>query len=55
VLASRLDVTSPDSWERTLRNAEEAYGPVTILVNNAGIYELGGAESARPTSRHGIA
>jgi NAD(P)-dependent dehydrogenase (short-subunit alcohol dehydrogenase family) len=46
VLASRLDVTSPESWERAVLGAEEAYGPVTILVNNAGIYELGGAEAA---------
>jgi NAD(P)-dependent dehydrogenase (short-subunit alcohol dehydrogenase family) len=29
-----------------VRRTEEAYGPVTFLVNNAGIYELGGAESA---------
>ncbi|MER7315401.1 SDR family NAD(P)-dependent oxidoreductase [Streptomyces halstedii] len=33
----RHDVTSPADWRRVLREAEEAFGPVTVLVNNAGI------------------
>jgi NAD(P)-dependent dehydrogenase (short-subunit alcohol dehydrogenase family) len=43
---AHLDVTSLESWQAAVSGAEEAFGPVTILVNNAGIYELGGAESA---------
>jgi NAD(P)-dependent dehydrogenase (short-subunit alcohol dehydrogenase family) len=46
VLARHLDVTSPDSWREAVRLAEACYGPVGVLVNNAGIYELGGAEGA---------
>jgi NAD(P)-dependent dehydrogenase (short-subunit alcohol dehydrogenase family) len=45
VLATHLDVTSYDSWIAAVRAAEDAFGPVTALVNNAGIYELGGAET----------
>jgi len=35
----RLDVTSQASWEATVEAAEAAFGPVTVLVNNAGIVE----------------
>jgi 3alpha(or 20beta)-hydroxysteroid dehydrogenase len=31
------DVTSLDEWRRVLEETEAAFGPVTILVNNAGI------------------
>ncbi|MET7336944.1 glucose 1-dehydrogenase [Nonomuraea sp. NPDC005650] len=33
----RHDVTSPAEWQEMLRQAESAFGTVTILVNNAGI------------------
>jgi 3alpha(or 20beta)-hydroxysteroid dehydrogenase len=33
---SRLDVTKPADWERTIEETEAAFGPVNILVNNAG-------------------
>ncbi|WP_340318370.1 glucose 1-dehydrogenase [Rhizorhabdus argentea] len=33
---SRLDVTSSADWERTVEETEAAFGPVNILVNNAG-------------------
>ncbi len=33
---SRLDVTDPSAWERTVHETESAFGPVNILVNNAG-------------------
>jgi 3alpha(or 20beta)-hydroxysteroid dehydrogenase len=36
-----LDVTSADNWAAAVRLAEECYGPVSILVNNAGIFEVG--------------
>ena len=31
------DVTSASDWEKVIRAAEEFFGPVNILVNNAGI------------------
>jgi 3alpha(or 20beta)-hydroxysteroid dehydrogenase len=33
----RLDVTSRDGWAAAVERAEEAFGPVTALSNNAGI------------------
>jgi len=32
-----LDVREPDQWAAAVATAEEAFGPVTVLVNNAGI------------------
>jgi 3alpha(or 20beta)-hydroxysteroid dehydrogenase len=32
-----LDVTDEDAWVAAVAAAEEAFGPVTVLVNNAGI------------------
>jgi len=34
---SRLDVTSDADWVATVAAAEQAFGPVSVLVNNAGI------------------
>ncbi|MFC5458911.1 glucose 1-dehydrogenase [Massilia niabensis] len=31
------DVTSADGWARVVKAAEQAFGPVSVLVNNAGI------------------
>jgi 3alpha(or 20beta)-hydroxysteroid dehydrogenase len=33
----RLDVTDEDEWANAIAEAENAYGPVNVLVNNAGI------------------
>lgn len=33
----RLDVTSPAEWSAAIAGAEAAFGPVTVLVNNAGV------------------
>ncbi|MEV7087093.1 glucose 1-dehydrogenase [Streptomyces sp. NPDC093085] len=33
----RHDVTSSADWGRVLQETEDAFGPVTVLVNNAGI------------------
>jgi 3alpha(or 20beta)-hydroxysteroid dehydrogenase len=33
----RLDVTSERDWERVIAGAADRFGPVTVLVNNAGI------------------
>lgn len=35
-----LDVTSETAWQDIVRQAEEAFGPVTGLVNNAGIVHV---------------
>nr|WP_255669934.1 SDR family NAD(P)-dependent oxidoreductase [Aeromicrobium wangtongii] len=33
----KLDVTSDESWQAAVREAEAHFGPITILINNAGI------------------
>lgn len=34
----RHDVTSEDDWESVVREAEDRYGRVDVLLNNAGLY-----------------
>jgi len=41
VMYRHLDVTDPDEWETVVAQAEEAWGPVKVLVNNAGIVSFG--------------
>jgi 3alpha(or 20beta)-hydroxysteroid dehydrogenase len=49
----RLDVTSEQDWAAALAGAEEAFGPVSILVNNAGILAVSPIEDQTPESfRH---
>ena len=36
-----LDVTSEPDWEAAVAEAEERFGPLTVLVNNAGILDFG--------------
>src|SRR5918992_1282739 len=36
-----LDVTDEGSWQAAVATAEEAFGPVTVLVNNAGVLSFG--------------
>lgn len=36
-LALRHDVSSPQDWASVVRQTSEAFGPVTVLVNNAGV------------------
>ena len=38
---SRLDVTSDRDWAATVAAAENAFGPVSVLINNAGIVRFG--------------
>lgn len=33
----RLDVTNPDDWKHAVETAEKEFGPITTLVNNAGM------------------
>ncbi|MEU7305497.1 SDR family oxidoreductase [Streptomyces sp. NPDC007206] len=47
-LYCHLDVTSEESWRSAVRDAEAAFGPVDVLVNNAGIIHFGGVEEQSP-------
>ncbi|MBW0273856.1 3-alpha-hydroxysteroid dehydrogenase [Nocardia sp. MH4] len=48
-----LDVTDEDEWRRVLDDAEATFGPLAVLVNNAGIVDFGGVEAESPTQfRH---
>ncbi|MGS2811395.1 SDR family NAD(P)-dependent oxidoreductase [Nocardia sp. MW-W600-9] len=48
-----LDVTDEDEWRRVLDDAEATFGPLAVLVNNAGIVDFGGVESEAPAQfRH---
>ncbi|MBC9728195.1 SDR family NAD(P)-dependent oxidoreductase [Streptomyces sp. TRM68367] len=40
----RLDVSSADDWQRVVAETERDLGPVSVLVNNAGIIEWGTME-----------
>lgn len=43
-----LDVRDEEQWRQVVRTAETAYGPVSILVNNAGVVEYGTIEEQDP-------
>jgi 2,5-dichloro-2,5-cyclohexadiene-1,4-diol dehydrogenase 2 len=45
---TRLDVTSLDKWTAAVAFAVEAFGKLTTLVNNAGIFHPGGIEAETP-------
>jgi len=44
VMYRHLDVTDADQWDTVVAQAEEAWGPVKVLVNNAGIVVFGPIE-----------
>ncbi|MET9550342.1 SDR family oxidoreductase [Streptomyces sp. NPDC006627] len=44
----RLDVTSGADWSTAVTETEQAFGPVSVLVNNAGIVEFGSMEETDP-------
>jgi 3alpha(or 20beta)-hydroxysteroid dehydrogenase len=41
VVYRHLDVTQDDGWRRLVAEVEETYGPIGVLVNNAGIVTFG--------------
>jgi 3alpha(or 20beta)-hydroxysteroid dehydrogenase len=41
---TRLDVTEPESWQQAVAFTEAQFGPLSVLVNNAGIVDFGGIE-----------
>jgi 3alpha(or 20beta)-hydroxysteroid dehydrogenase len=45
---SRLDVTSDEDWAATVAAAQDAFGPVSVLINNAGIARFGVIEETEP-------
>ena len=45
---SHLDVTSDKDWAATVAAAEDAFGPVSVLINNAGIVRFGVIEETEP-------
>src|SRR6266568_4066139 len=47
---SRLDVTSDRDWAATVAAAERAFGPVSVLVNNAGIVRYGAIAESEPAA-----
>jgi len=42
--AATLDVTDEEAWQRVVAETEAAWGPVTTLVNNAGILDFNAIE-----------
>ncbi len=46
----RLDVTSERDWASAVGAAEEAFGPLSVLVNNAGILRTGALEDTDPAA-----
>src|SRR5438093_151591 len=47
---SRLDVTSVAYWAATVAAAEDAFGPVSVLVNNAAIVRFGTIAETDPVT-----
>ncbi|MBF6301538.1 SDR family oxidoreductase [Nocardia amamiensis] len=47
-LFRRLDVTDEAGWRAVLDDAEAEFGPLAVLINNAGIVDFGGIESESP-------
>ncbi|CAM9113411.1 SDR family oxidoreductase [Mycoplasma marinum] len=41
VLIKKVDVTNFDEFNESIKEAEEMFGPVDLLVNNAGVMQLG--------------
>jgi 3alpha(or 20beta)-hydroxysteroid dehydrogenase len=51
---SRLDVTSDRDWAATVAAAEAAFGPISVLINNAGIVRFGQIEETEPAVWHQV-
>jgi 3alpha(or 20beta)-hydroxysteroid dehydrogenase len=43
-----LDVTKDDDWKDAVEAGEKAYGPISLLVNNAGIVSYGAVDVMDP-------
>ena len=49
---SRLDVTNEKDWASSVVAAENAFGPVSVLINNAGIVRFGLIAESEPAGQH---
>lgn len=49
---AHLDVTDPAQWADAVTMAEEAFGPVSVLVNNAGILVFGPMQTLTAQQLH---
>jgi 3alpha(or 20beta)-hydroxysteroid dehydrogenase len=49
VMYRHLDVADADGWDTVVAQAEEAWGPVKVLVNNAGVVAFGPIDELSPT------
>src|SRR5438132_7232815 len=49
---SRLDVTSDEDSAATVAAAEDAFGPVSVLINNAGIVRFGVISETDPNTSY---
>lgn len=50
---AHLDVTREEEWEEVLGIAEDTFGPLGVLINNAGILDFGSIEAQQPSAfRH---
>jgi 3alpha(or 20beta)-hydroxysteroid dehydrogenase len=45
-----LDVADSEAWRRAVAEVEEAFGPVSVLVNNAGVVEFASIEASSDAS-----
>jgi NAD(P)-dependent dehydrogenase (short-subunit alcohol dehydrogenase family) len=52
--AIRLDVTRSDDWARAVQVAEGRFGPLNVLVNNAGVISERGAEDEPEDAWHRV-
>ncbi|RBO96019.1 SDR family NAD(P)-dependent oxidoreductase [Nocardia puris] len=44
----RLDVTDEEQWRRALDDAEAEFGPLAVLINNAGVLASGAIDTQAP-------
>ncbi len=49
-----LDVTDADGWQSALAEAERTFGPVAVLVNNAGVVEFATIEQTSLETFHRV-
>jgi 3-oxoacyl-[acyl-carrier protein] reductase len=51
-VAVQADVARPDDVKKLFARGREAFGPVDVLVNNAGVYEFSPLENVTPEHFH---
>ena len=49
-IVSRLDVTSDADWAATVAAVEDAFGPISVLVNNTAIVRFGAIAETEPAA-----